>query len=141
MPLSSGLSSTQARAIPVLLATRSIAEASRELRLAESTIHRWLKHDPAFQAAWKEARTALMDEAVGHAQRASTEAVATLRHILLHGELETNRIAAARTILEVGLKALERDELREQVGQIKRELDELRTHQPRFAAAVNGYQR
>jgi len=105
---------------------------------AESTIHRWLKHDPAFQTAWRQARTALVDQAIVQAQEAATEAVSTLRYIILHGELETNKIAAARTILEVGLKALERDELREQVAHIRRELDELRK-QPHFVAAVNGH--
>ena len=117
---------------------KTVVEAARDVRVSESTVRRWLGTDPVFQAAWKEARTAVMDEAVSHAQRAATEAVETLRFILLHGELETNRIAAARTILEVGLKALERDELREQVTLIKGELDELRK-QPHFVAAFNGH--
>jgi len=139
MPEFPFLSANQVRAIAALLTQRTVLAAAREVGVNESTIRRWLGKDPAFQAAWKEARSGLMDEAVARAQQTAGEAMVVLREILMHAELDSNRVAAARTILEVGLKALERDELREQVATIRRELDELRSHRPWSPAAVNGH--
>jgi len=133
------LSANQARAIAALLVKRTIREAAADAKCDESTVRRWLRHDPAFQQAWRQARTMLMDEAIGLAQKAASEAIVVLRDCMLNSDLDTARIAAARVVLEVGLKALERDELRGQIAHIVRELNELRRQQPQFAATTNGH--
>ena len=44
----------QQRALEYLLDGSSVAETARSMGVARSTIHRWIKNDPVFRAAYEE---------------------------------------------------------------------------------------
>ena len=68
----------QARALEQLLAGASVTEAAKVARVDRSTVHRWLREDWAFQAAYNASRRDLQREIEArllHIARAAAEAV------------------------------------------------------------------
>ena len=92
--------------LAVLLASgRNVRDAADDLGLSESTAFRRLR-DPRFVRQLAEARAELWDSSLGLLADASSEAVNTLRE-LLDSELDSVRLAAAKTILDLGTKLRE----------------------------------
>ena len=57
---SEGLMAEQQTALELLLLGKSVAETAKSAGVARSTVHRWLKHDAAFRAAYNEWHDQLM---------------------------------------------------------------------------------
>ena len=68
------LSRKQEQAITALVICASITEAAAQCGLADVTLRRWLKQD-GFQTAYREARRAVVQQAIVQVQRATEEAV------------------------------------------------------------------
>jgi hypothetical protein len=101
----------QETAVAALLTHPTLSEAAAHAPVNESTLRRWLKN-PAFDTAYRDARQQIVQHAIAQVQEASLEAVATLRSILADAEAPAHaRVSAARTVLELGLKAAAMDEL------------------------------
>lgn len=101
------LTARQIRAIQALLEEPTTAAAAQAAQVSEATIFRWLA-DPAFSAAYREARSRLVETALTALQSASSEAVKTLRNTLTDPHAPPNiKVSAARAILEFSLKARE----------------------------------
>lgn len=75
------LSRKQDQVITALVTCASITEAAAQCGLADVTLRRWLKQEP-FQAAYREARRAVVQHAITQVQRATGEAVETLRTVM-----------------------------------------------------------
>lgn len=114
------LSSAQRKAIPHLLANRTVEDAAKAAGVSERTMHRWLA-DATFAAALMAAEGDLIDFATRRLVRLSDKAIATLEAVLDDDQVSANtKIRAAlgilgtltelRTLrnLEVRLMALER---------------------------------
>ena len=99
------------RAVAALLTRPTVTEAAADIQIDERTLRRWMKH-PQFDTDYRTARQQIVQHAIGELQEASLEAVSTLRSIMTDAEAPANaRVSAARTVLELGLKAAAMDEL------------------------------
>ena len=89
----------QEQAIAALLMAPTIQQAAHAAAISEPTLARWLKRED-FQAAYRAARREAMQQAIGHVQQVSGEAVQTLRAVMLDGDAPASaRVTAARCIL------------------------------------------
>jgi phage terminase small subunit len=105
------LSRKQDQVITALVTCASITEAAAQCGLADVTLRRWLKQEP-FQAAYREARRAVVQHAITQVQRATGEAVETLRSVMQDAEAPASaRVSAAKAILETAVKAVEVEDL------------------------------
>src|SRR6266852_1157532 len=99
------LSRKQDALISALLLAPTLAAAAHTVGIGEVTAWRWLK-DATFQAAYREARRAVVQQAIVQIQGACGESVETLRTIMRDPEASASaRVSAARTILETAVKA------------------------------------
>jgi len=97
--------------ITALVTCASITEAAAQCGLADVTLRRWLKQEP-FQAAYREARRAVVQHAIAQVQHATGEAVETLRSVMQDAEAPASaRVSAAKAILETALKGIDIDDL------------------------------
>ena len=109
--ISAKLSPKQTKAILSLLGTPTMAAAATDAGISEVTLWRYLQ-DRAFQDAYRRARHDTVSQAMSRLQKTATEAVETLRKIMLDEEKPpTSRVTAARTILDFSIKAFEVEEL------------------------------
>ena len=105
------LSRKQELAIAALLTCSAITDAAKQCGIGEVTLHRWLK-DATFQATYRDARRVVVQHAIAQVQRATGEAVETLRSVMQDAEAPASaRVSAAKAILETALKGIEIDDL------------------------------
>jgi hypothetical protein len=89
-----------------------MSEAATALAVDASTLRRWLREDTTFQTAYREARRAVVQHAIAQVQRATGEAVETLRNVMQDSEASASaRISAAKAILDTALKGIDIDDL------------------------------
>ena len=105
------LSRKQELAIAALFTCSAITDAAKQCSIGEVTLHRWLK-DATFQAAYREARRQVVQQAIVQVQRATGEAVETLRSVMQDAAAPASaKVSAAKTILETAVKAVELEDL------------------------------
>ena len=109
----------QGEAITALLLCDTLDKAAKQVGVAPSTLYRWLQEEE-FNTAYREAKTACMSQVIGRLQQISSEAVETLRTIMIDQDKPTSsRVQAARTILETSIKAVELEELGERLDSLE----------------------
>ena len=106
--------------IAALLTEPTQATAAAKAGVSEATAQRWLKK-PEFQAAYRAARRAVVESAVGRLQQAAAEAVEVLRRNLVCGNPAVE-IRAAALVLEKALQGVELIDLAVQVEELQRQL-------------------
>jgi len=117
-----GLTDKQRRAIAALLSEPTTKKAAETAKVGETTIHRWL-NDPAFSAALKESRGRVFESTLAALQGASAKAVETLRDVMNDKEAKASaKVSAAKTVLDLALKAREQLELSERLRLIEEQL-------------------
>lgn len=101
------LSTKQIKALQCLLTYPTKKEAAAAAGIAERTLRSYLAKEE-FQAEYKKAFGQLVTDATRQAQMALSPAITLLLNVI-NNENETagNRISAARSILEYGLKLTE----------------------------------
>lgn len=99
------MSTKQARVIAALLSSRTHTEAAAAAGISERTLYLWLA-DTTFQAHYQAARREAVKHALSQLQHLTSEAVATLKKLLSSGK-PTVQLGAARTVLEMSIKAVE----------------------------------
>ena len=105
------LTRKQEALISALLTAPSLAAVAQQAGLSEVTAWRWLK-DATFQAAYREARRAVVQHAITQVQQATGEAVETLRGVMQDAEAPASaRVSAAKAVLETAIKAVELEDL------------------------------
>lgn len=105
------LSRKQEALISALLTAPTLAAAAHTAGIGEVTAWRWLK-DTGFQASYREARRAVVQQAIVQVQRATGEAVETLRAVMQDANAPASaKVSAAKTILETAVKAVELEDL------------------------------
>ncbi|MBI1763120.1 MAG: hypothetical protein HYR56_16960 [Acidobacteria bacterium] len=113
------LTAKQVRAIEALLSERTIADAAVAAGVGEASLYRWL-NDPAFDKAYKSARSRLLETTLTRLQHVSSDAVKTLHETLTDPLAQAPaRVSAARTILEFSLKAREALELDDRLSALE----------------------
>jgi polyhydroxyalkanoate synthesis regulator phasin len=79
----------------------------------------WLK-DATFQIAYREARRAVVQQAVTQGQQATGKAAETLRSVMQDTEAPASSwVAAARTILDMSLRTIEIEELEQRIADLE----------------------
>ena len=110
------LSRKQEQTIAALLTCDSITAAAASCGVAVATLHRWLK-DEGFQTAYREARRAVVQQAIVQVQGATGEAVKTLRAVMQDADAPASaRVSAAKAILETAVKAVELEDLEARIA-------------------------
>lgn len=109
--------------LSALLASPDVAEAARTAGIGLRTAYRYLG-DQEFKERYAEARREAVNLAISKLQAAMSEAVGALRAILSGAEASPSaRVAAARTLLDLGLKATETDDLSARVAALEKEIN------------------
>lgn len=102
---------TKEKAVAALLSEPTIAAAAKRAGIAESTILRWLKL-PEFAELYRQGKRESVGAAVSSLQRACCDATNALREIAANKQAPASaRVSAARSILEIGFKAIELEDV------------------------------
>lgn len=102
------------KVIACLIAQPTIALAAQEAKISQSTMFRWLR-DPEFQVAYRRAKKEIVGHALTQVQKSVTKAVDTLLDVMGNGEVESAKVSAAKTILELAIRAVEIEDLEERI--------------------------
>jgi hypothetical protein len=112
----------QEQFIAALLSHSTVEAAAKVVGIGNVTAWKW-RQDPAFVKQYREA----MHQAAGLLQGAAREAVETLRAILSKAESEAARVSAARTILDMALKAADLEDVQQRLDALEQAVEERRT--------------
>jgi hypothetical protein len=116
------LSRKQEPCIGALLARPTLGDAAQVTGIAESTLRRWLKQE-AFQTAYGAARHDAVSQAIARLQQVTTTAVDTLEGVMKDSAAkEAAKVAAAKTVLELAIRAVELEDLEERLHALGEEL-------------------
>lgn len=97
----------QERALQALLTSRTVKEAAEKAGTTDNTIRRYMK-DPEFITVYKERVSEIMEAATRNLQQNFSAAIDRLGRIVANDEeSSTNHIAAARALLDYGLRFTE----------------------------------
>ena len=112
------LSAKQELALQAVISHPTLKEAAGAAGVSEATLWRY-KQDPEFSRRLREARREAVDHAVLRLQRSSNDAVTVLHDLMMKDDAPAAaRISAARTVLDYSIRAVEMDELRQQVEEL-----------------------
>jgi hypothetical protein len=115
------LSRKQELALAALLTCSAITDAAKQCGIGEVTLHRWLK-DATFQAAYRDARRAVVQHAITQVQQATGEAVETLRRVMQDPEAPASaKVSAAKNILDTAVKAVELEDLEARITALEQQ--------------------
>jgi hypothetical protein len=99
------------QAIAALIEATTIKEAAGVVGIGEATLFRWLQNTD-FQSAYRDAKKRVVEQAIANVQRASGEAVETLKSIMIDDDMPaSSRVACAKAILDTSVKAVELENL------------------------------
>jgi hypothetical protein len=116
------LTDKQRRAIAALLSEPTTKKAAEAAKVGQTTIHRWL-NDPIFSAALKESRERVFESRLAALQGVSGQAVETLLEVMNDKTAQPSaRVSAAKTVLDIAIKAREQLELSERMRIIEEQL-------------------
>lgn len=106
------LPARQELALRAVISHPTLKEAASAAGVSETTLWRY-KQDAEFSRRLREARREAVEHAVLRLQRASGDAVTVLHDLMVKDDAPAAaRIAAARTVLDYSLRAVEIEELR-----------------------------
>ncbi|MFP4477721.1 MAG: hypothetical protein ACLFOY_19345 [Desulfatibacillaceae bacterium] len=118
------LTARQDKAVRALLTAPSIRDAATVAGVGERTLWRWLQEED-FQAAYREARNLALRAAIGRVQSLLAEALGTLGAVMADVEAPASaRVSAAKTVLDVGLRAHEQESLEARIQALETALSE-----------------
>lgn len=122
MAAQSGKKAKQQEAIAALLTEPTLKAAAEKCGLGEKTLRRWLKQDSAFAEAYGDARAELVRGATGKLRRAMTKAVEVLEKVSDDQKAAAAaRVTAASKILELGLRAVQVEDLAARLAKLETE--------------------
>jgi transcription elongation GreA/GreB family factor len=114
------LTPRQEQSITALLVQGSLQAAAAASGIHEKTLRRWLREDAVFQLAYREARRAVVQHAIVQVQRATGEAVETLRSVMQDSASPASaRVSAAKAILETAVKGIEIEDLEARIAALE----------------------
>ncbi|HEY6346890.1 MAG TPA: hypothetical protein VIY49_35815 [Bryobacteraceae bacterium] len=116
----------QEQFIAALLSNPTVEAAAKAVGIGNVTAWKWRK-DPPFDDQYREATRDAMHRAAALLQGAAREAVDTLREIQSEGKSEAARVSAARTILEMALKAADLEDVQRRLDTLEQVVKERKT--------------
>ena len=115
-----GLNNLQRKAIPIILASKTISEGVKKAGIKRETFYQWIR-DPEFKAEFTGQRQEIIDLALHELKTSASDAVSVLRE-LLQAEGEGVRLRTAQAILENVLKSIEIENLERRIEELERSL-------------------
>jgi len=107
------------RAIAALLVAPSVTAAAQQIGVNENTLLRWLK-DTAFERAYKEARRAVVQQAIVRMQQLCSKVVTKLEELIDDPDAPaSSRVTAMKTVLEMSWKAIELEDLEARIAALE----------------------
>ena len=98
----------------------TIKAAADKIGITPRTLYKWLKM-PEFRSAYMQAKREAVSVAITRLQQAATEAVEALRAIMNDTSKPASaRVSAARSILELAIKAIEIEDLEVRIEELER---------------------
>jgi len=118
-PDTDGLTEKQRRALAALLAAPTAKEAAKLAGVGERTLKRW-RTLPAFQWAYREAQSELLESAVCQSRQHLTSALSALADITADANAPpAARVSAARASVELALKLGEQNDVLERLSELE----------------------
>ena len=112
--------SDKEKALSALLTSETKAAAAKKAGISDRTLRSYLS-DPDFSAEYQRRRRKLLSDATQQIQQTMKIAVSTLRSIIQRkSSKDSDRITAARLILEFGLKYTEITDILTRVEELER---------------------
>jgi hypothetical protein len=116
------LSRKREQAIAALLSASTLVEAAKAAGIGDRTLWRWLQ-DPHFQTAYRQARRDAVGQAIARLQQVASTAVDTLESVMKSSAArDSARVAAARAVLELGVRAIELEDLEARLTALEQHL-------------------
>jgi transposase-like protein len=117
------LNEKHVRAIEALLQEPTVSSAAKKAGVGQATLFRWL-NDPQFARAYKEARGRMLEGTLTSLQSASVDAVKCLREVINDTTAQASaRVSAAKSVLDLSLKAREIFELEDRIEYLEKYLE------------------
>lgn len=108
------------QAIVALLTEPTITTAAEKAGITPRTLYKWLQTSE-FKSAYMQAKREAVSVAITRLQQAAMEAVDTLRMVMNDVNSPASvRVSAARTILEMSIKAMEMEDLEVRIEELER---------------------
>ena len=121
-PLEQKLTAKQEQALIALLDCGEIKRAAETAGVTKVTLWRWLQLS-AFQSRYRAARRQLVETAIAQLQSDCTVAVRVLREVAEDKQAPaSSRVAAAKTIIEQSIGAIELMDLQDRVEMLEKML-------------------
>jgi hypothetical protein len=119
-------SNADARLLAALAGGSTVADAAQQAGIGERTAYRRLD-DPTFRAQLDDARQQTIQAAIDTLSATATEAAATLRDLLRREAYSPAiRLGAARSILELGARLREANEIEQRLAALEARLADVR---------------
>jgi hypothetical protein len=93
------LTAQQQRAIDHLITGETVTAVAGEVHLYRSTVHRWLREDSVFQAAYNQRRSELQEAYATRILSLADRAIATVEDAVVNGDVR----ASLKVLDELGL--------------------------------------
>lgn len=116
------------KAMAALLTSDTQMEAAAKCGIAERTLRGYLA-DPVFFAEYQRRKRRLVSDATRQIQASYQSAIKALREIVESKESkESDKISAARTLLEYGLRLTETNEIMIRIEELERNVQDEQIH-------------
>lgn len=116
------LSRKKDQAVMALITEPTMKAAADKIGITPRTLYKWLKM-PEFRSAYMQAKREAVSVAITRLQQAATEAVEALRAIMNDASKPASaRVAAARAILEMAIKAIEIEDLEVRIEELEHKI-------------------
>jgi len=110
-------------AVVALLTNRTIEDAATAIKVAPSTLLRWMK-EPDFSTAYRDARRATFSQSIARLQQATGAAVTTLLKVMVDPSTPpSTKVRAADSVLDHSAKAIEIEDIEARVAELERAAD------------------
>ena len=118
--LETALTRKQESAVSALIAHPTIKGAAQSAGVGETTLWRWLQL-PEFERAYRQVRRETVKHAIVKLQSAAGQAVDVLTEIMNdQSAVVFARLAAAKVVLEISVKAVELEDLAARIAELER---------------------
>jgi len=123
------LTAQQARVLERLLAGDTVTAAAKAGKVDRSTVHRWLREDPDFQAAYNQRRRELQEAYGARMLSLADHAIASVEHAITNGDVRASmKLLDGLGLLsppEIGPEEVEAIELAQRRQQNERALEQM----------------
>lgn len=118
------LSKKKELAIAAILTCPTLKDAAKQIGISEPTLFRWLQRSD-FQESLKQAKKQAVQQATSSLSQICHEAVHNLRKVMNDNTAPaSSRVAAAKTVLDSGLRGIELEDLDARLANLEQQLAE-----------------